>query len=226
MNRGPVIREGDQTVHWKILDFSKEIGKHYNTIDNWFKRMEEKKIHYINRTIETGEKTYDELDLQIALYIRDKRDEKWSLDVIFTDLPNRFDLRPFPIDENNNNDPQVIDTEGLKRQIKEEIMAAFRKTAASQLQLIKEDFLRTLPKPPTPEEERDRRMTDMITQHRVKSKLEAEALELWWKKPESERMRRIGFFRREEDRDKREQFVRRYIQEHYEAKVREDFGDN
>ncbi|MDH4619389.1 hypothetical protein [Brevibacillus sp. AY1] len=79
-----------------INDFAKKIGQHQNTVDGWFKQLEERRIHYVNRA--NGKKVYNSLDLQIGLYIRDKREKKWALDPIFSELPEHFELRPFPPD--------------------------------------------------------------------------------------------------------------------------------
>ena len=54
--------------HWEIDDFSKELGKHTNTIDGWFRNLEfGRKLHYILRVNE--ENIYDELDVEIAMFI-------------------------------------------------------------------------------------------------------------------------------------------------------------
>lgn len=50
--------------------------------------------------------------------------------------------------------------------------------------------------------------------------MEEEALELWNQTPELERYKRVGFFRREEDRDKR---VRDYINKHYEERLLKEY---
>jgi len=71
--------------------------------------------------------------------------------------------------------------------------------------------------------ERQKRITNMITQKRVESKLELEALELWQQKPESERMKKVGFFRKEEDREKKEWFIRVYINNHFEERLKQEF---
>jgi hypothetical protein len=210
-------------TYWKIIDFAKQVGKHYNTVDSWFKKLEEQRIHYINRLVNTQEKAYDELDLMIALFIKEKREEKWSLDAIFQILHQHFHLRPFPLEEERSNDSQVINIESLKEQIANEMIASLKETYDSQVALLKKELLTALP---SPEQERDKRITDMITHHRIRSRLEDEALEIWKQKPEEERMKKVGFFRKEEDIDGREQFIKKYVRENFERKVKEDFeGD-
>jgi hypothetical protein len=67
-------------LYWKISEFVEKIKQtlqeeklHSNTVDGWFKKSEEERIHYICRTAETNEKVYDELDLQLAVFIKRKR---------------------------------------------------------------------------------------------------------------------------------------------------------
>ncbi len=47
-------------------------------------------------------KLYNALDLEIALFIKQKRDEKWSLDAIIDLLPHQFDLRPVSPEHQTN----------------------------------------------------------------------------------------------------------------------------
>lgn len=87
---------------WRITEFSKLVGRHHNTVYNWFNILEEKGLHETLRTHNTNEKLYNTLDLEIALFIKQKRDEKWSLDAIIELLPHQFDLRPVPLENQAN----------------------------------------------------------------------------------------------------------------------------
>ena len=75
-----------------------------------------------------------------------------------------------------------------------------------------------------PEEQRAERVTEHLTRRRIDRGLEREALELWAVKPESERFRKIGLFRREEDISARDRFVRDYVDQNYEKKLLQEFG--
>ena len=64
-------------MYWKISDFVEEIKQtlkeeklHVNTVYGWFKKLEGKRIHYISRTVDTNEKVYDELDLQLRFLLK------------------------------------------------------------------------------------------------------------------------------------------------------------
>jgi len=208
------------TEYYKISDFAKVIGKHVNTVDNWFKALEEKHVHSVSRL--SGEKVYDDLDLQIGMFIRDKRDEKWSLEGIFNVLPDHFELRPFSIDESPSV-PQVVDMDAIMTQIR----AVAEEIAATQVQEVKnqyEQFFKQLPRPADPLEEKQKTINNFITQRRVMAELENEALKLWSTHPPQERLRKMGLFRKEEDYDKRNRFIRDYINERLEERLKSEYG--
>lgn len=207
--------------YWKIGDFSKQLGKHNNTIDGWFRALEiERYLHYVSRI--NGEKVYDELDYEIAAFIINKRDNKWSLDAIFDDLPNHFSLRAFPSDyEPGDKSVQVVDIEKIRATIMNEMKTTFEQLAASQLEKQKEDFQKMLP---SREQQRLDRFDTIMTERKVTRTLEEEALSLWSEKPADERLIKVGWFRREEDRDKRDRFIKNYVDEHFETAMKKEFG--
>jgi hypothetical protein len=242
--------------HYKISDFADQIGKHVNTVDRWFNDMERRRIHYVNRS-EDGVKIYDDLDLSIGNFIRDRRDENWNLPAIYNKLEELFDLRPFPDDLSGV--PQVADFEAFQRQFQEQIQQSIKLAVRAEVEEIRryyEDVLKQLPrsediakllpdpkviedtmraqveeikqqipKPRNPLVERQERVTDMITRRRVETALRKEARHLWSIKPVEERTRRSGIFglKKEEDRDKRDQFIADYIDEHYESRLKKEF---
>lgn len=210
---------------FKISDFSKQIGKHQNTVDNWFKLLEEKGLHYVNRI--DNEKVYDEQDLEIAKHINEKRNNKWALEAICNELADHFELRPFPPEMEVTNNLQPLHMESIKQKFSEEIRETIEQIAAAQMLELRqqhEGLLKQLPKPRDPREERQERVNEMIVRRRVERELEQEALNLWSTKPQTDRLVRVGLFRKEENRDKRDQFVKTYIDEHYENRLRDQFG--
>lgn len=223
---------------WKISDFAKVVGKHTNTVDGWFKQLEEKGMHWVSRT-EYGEKVYDQLDKDIALYIKELRGQKWTLDGIFNELPEHFKLRPVPVEETTSV-PQTYDPSMVRREFEEtfkEIAAAqaiemnrqMQELAAAQMQEIKqqyEDIIKRFPQPKSIDEERQERITEMITRRRIENELEKEALNMWATIPEKERKIRVGIFRKDEDRDKRERFIKSYVNQHFEARIKKEYELN
>lgn len=209
--------------HWKIGEFAKEIGKHKNTIDGWFRALEEeRKLHYVSR-LSNNEKVYDELDFNIAQYIIKQRTSGWSLDAIFDSLPEVFDLRPFPLEyEAHEKSVQVVDVDKIRATIMNEMKATFEQISATQMAVQMKEFQRMLP---SPAEARLERFNAVMAQRKVQRVLEREALDLWASEPPERRMKRIGFFKRQqEDTDERDRFVNDYVDSRFETRLKEEFG--
>ncbi|MGG4037846.1 MerR family transcriptional regulator [Heyndrickxia ginsengihumi] len=221
---------------WKISDFIEVLhdnleenqSLHSNTVDGWFKRLEKERIHYINRTIETNEKIYDELDLKIALFIKKRREEKWSISSILRDLPNFFELRPFPIiKENTAHTPSIDNIEIIKKQITEEVRKTYQEIAAANLDVLRkqyEELLNHIPSLPSPLEQKEQRFQEFVIRRRVENKLVEEAIKQWESLPASSRMKKKILFRKEIDLDKKNTFIRKYVNEHFETRLRQDMG--
>lgn len=91
------------TKKWLLSEFSKELRTrlslitgneekvHYNTVTNWFNSLESQNIHYVPKSDDIRQ--FDELDLEIALFIMEMRKENWQLDAIFKIIPSKFDVR-------------------------------------------------------------------------------------------------------------------------------------
>jgi len=207
--------------YWKISDFAKILGKHNNTIDGWFRELElERKLHYISRVNE--EKVYDEKDMKIARFIVERRNSKWSLSAIFDDLPNHFELRPFPKDfEDNSKYTEIIDFEKMRATLKKEMKEVFNELATTQMEEQKKEMEKLLP---SREQKRLDRINTIMAEQKIVRILEDEALALWNTKSEKERMIRIGWFRKIENRDKRDSFIKRYIDEHFEEYLKKEFN--
>lgn len=76
----------------------------------------------------------------------------------------------------------------------------------------------------SPEEKRLGRFNEIMAERKVNRMLEKEAIVLWLKKPETERIKKIGWFHKEEDKDKRETFIRGYVDEYFETYMKKEFG--
>ena len=217
--------------YWKISDFVEEIKQHLeiqnlhiNTVDGWFKRLESDRIHYINRTEDTNEKIYDELDLKIAIFIKKRREEKWSLTAIANDLKDFFDLRAFPKNEVSS-EQHVVNIDDIKEQIAKELRKTFEEIAATKLDEMKnhyEKMIHSLPKPSSSEEQKEQRFQELVIRRRVESKLEEDANQEWSKLPDMERLKKVGFFRKEVDIEKKNQFIKTYVNNRFEDLLRKE----
>lgn len=206
---------------WRIGDFAKKVGKHGNTVDGWFKQLEDSRIHYVGRA--GNEKVYDELDLQIAHYIKLRRGSKppWALEAIFQSLSNEIELRPFPEAVESTSESQVLDIEGLKKALQAEFQVMAQQAAHEAAQQVAAATVQALP---DPAQQRNERMNEHMTGKRIERQLKREALDLWEKKPVAERMKKVGLFKKEEDGAARERFILDYLDDHYEARMRHAYG--
>src|SRR5699024_6675040 len=174
---------------------------------------------YISRV--NDEKVYDELDLRIAMFIVKRRDNKWSLNAIFDDLPNHFELRPFP--ENfpgRTSSSQVEEFEKIRATLKNEMKEVFKEIAVSQMEEQKREMENLLP---SREQARLDRINAIMVERKITRLLEDKAMSLWNKKPAEERMKKVGWFRKEENRDKRDRFIKKYVDKHFEKQIKQEF---
>lgn len=220
---------------WKIADLTREVKKELaisnlskKTVDTWFRQLEKKGIHYVNRIVETNEKVYDELDLEIAVFIRKKREENWPLAKIFAEIEKQFTVRSFPLEEQDERfrqrQPQI------KEAVLHELKKVMEEVAAHQVDELKKQMQFLLhPEAHTGStiDERERKFQEMVLRKRIEYHLEMEARNLWSFQPEEERFVRKGWFRKEENRDKRELFVKEYVYRNYENRLRKElFAEN
>ncbi|WP_410985397.1 MerR family transcriptional regulator [Bacillus cereus] len=203
---------------WRITEFSKLVGRHHNTVYNWFNILEEKGLHETLRTHNTNEKLYNALDLEIALFIKQKRDEKWSLDAIIELLPHQFDLRPVALENQTNEVSTQLNLQAtaeiiekmVNKQIEEKI-----KTIESRYEEKIGNILKQLPQPEDAEalktRQRQERLDNFIIEHRARQELRKQAEGLWNSKPDEERIKKVGWFKKEEDLAKKQLFIEQYI---------------
>jgi len=206
---------------WRITEFSKLVGRHHNTVYNWFNILEEKGLHGTLRTNNTNEKLYNTLDLDIALFIKLKRDEKWSLDAIIELLPHQFELRPVsPENQTSEVSPQLNMQEAAAtiEKIVEQKIQMHLQNIELEYQGKFEDAIRALlPEPEDPERlkerQRQERLDNIIIQHRARTELRKQAEKEWNTQPEETRIKKVGWFKKEEDLARKQLFIESYIDE-------------
>jgi len=220
---------------WHISDFTEEIQRryeeettvnesvHYNTVDKWFRELENKGIHYIQRVAD--KKVYDDVDVDIAIFIMKKRSLKWSLDAISNVLSAHLEVRLFPDLKNDEplelSEAQVMIEMGRKF---EKMQKEFEERILYELDFKKKELeqqlLNKLPKPKTDEEIRAEKTDIMISTVRKRYEIEEKAIAEWNKLPMEQRVKKVGFFRKEEDMLKRDNFIREYVKKYFENGVR------
>ncbi|WP_128857073.1 MerR family transcriptional regulator [Bacillus sp. CDB3] len=205
---------------WRITEFSKLVGRHHNTVYNWFNTLEEKGLHGTLRTNNTNEKLYNTLDLEIALFIKQKRDGKWSLDAIIELLPHQFELRPVP-PENQSSEMSshlnLQETAATIEKLVDQKLQVYLQTIETQYKEKLESILNALPQPENPkaikERNRQERLDNMIIEHRARRELRKRAERLWSEQPEEVRVKKVGWFKKEEDFAKKQLFIENYLDE-------------
>jgi mRNA-degrading endonuclease RelE of RelBE toxin-antitoxin system len=225
---------------WKITLFSEKVsnyieekyndgkGIHQNTVNNWFKSMEAKGVHYITRS-RTGEKVYNLIDFEIGCFIADqKRNKAIHLSEIFDNVKIKFAVRPFPGSFKKDTMPTVPEIEEAMEEI--EALKELNKQTEQKFQKMFQGLeerltmgLKQLPAPIDKEKERSIRMDDFLTRVNIEQKLEREAIKEWDKLPESEKLRKVGWFRKDVDMIKREAFIREYKMNNLKNALEESF---
>ncbi|MGS5013016.1 MerR family transcriptional regulator [Bacillus cereus] len=206
---------------WRITEFSKLVGRHHNTVYNWFNILEEKGLHGTLRTNNTNEKLYNTLDLDIALFIKLKRDEKWSLDAIIELLPHQFELRPVsPENQTSEVSTQLNMQEAaatIEKIVEQKIQMHLQNIELEYQGKFEEAIRAVLPEPEDPEKlkerQRQERLDNIIIQHRARTELRKQAENEWNTQPEETRIKKIGWFKKEEDLARKQLFIENYIDE-------------
>ena len=229
LEEGGIFMELIEAV-WQISDFTDEIQKryeeetaikesiHYNTVDKWFKELEKKGIHYIQRTADKNKKVYDELDIAIAIFIMKKRAERWSLDAIFNILSANLEVRPFP---DLTKDEPLVPSEALvmvEMNLKlEKMQKEMEERLTYELDLkLEQKLMARLPIPKTDQEIRAEKTDIMISSVRKRYEIEEKAIAEWNKLPQEQKVKKVGFFRKEEDILKRDSFIRGFVKKYFE----------
>ncbi|WP_026801321.1 hypothetical protein [Pontibacillus halophilus] len=223
--------------YWRITDFASKVSEvcgdeiHYVSVDRWFVTLEKQGIHYVLRS--QGKRLYDERDLEIAVYIKQGRDRKLPLQPLFEQIPLKFDVRPFPHDDNDKESNELVDVNELQKEVIANTIAAVQKENGNLYRdmssLIDEklDRLTTLlpgeeQKATNKIEERQNRLNETLALKKIEQKLRKKALGEWLKKPEGERFTGVLF--KKEDISKRDHFIESYMEEHYEEEYKREFG--
>ncbi|MER2005885.1 MAG: hypothetical protein ABS939_00415 [Psychrobacillus sp.] len=209
---------------WRIAEFGEKVNAkfqqkhglndkvHHNTIDKWFKELEEARVHYVQRIAD--KKVYSELDFNIALYIMDRRLEKWNLEAIYNVVGEVLEVRPFP--EQFEFQAPVLNEQHLMNLL-EAKMTEYKEVIKREVKLeMTKEIQLSLPKVKTDDELRMEKKEMMLNWAKTQLALKSKAIKAWELLEDSARFKRVGLFRKEEDLLKREKFIDDYIEKHLE----------
>lgn len=196
---------------WKISDFTEELNKVFkqkhntelnitiNTLNNYFRDLEDAGIHYLNRT--NGTKVYDPMDMNIAEFIAWKRSKKlqkgatWQLAQIFDAIKRDMPCRKMPEEASNVNKGLSEQLQEFQTKMTETLRAEFN--FQEKLIELKNDTSKQM----------NRSMLDVLRKQKEFKEL---AWVEWDKKPESERME--GFIFKREKAKAREMFIDDWVE--------------
>ena len=222
---------------WQIKDFTEEAHKryeeetsvkesvHHSTVDKWFKDLESKGIHHIHRTAVNNKKVYDELDVAIAIFIMKKRAQKWSLDAIYNVLAANFEVRSFPDLKQGeelkpNNELVMVEMSRIFEKMQKEFEERMIQELDIKKKELEQQLLNRLPNPKTVLDIRAEKTDNMILSVRKRYEIEGLAIAEWNMLPLERRLKKVGFFRKEEDMLKRDNFIREYVKNYFENEDR------
>lgn len=134
---------------------------------------------------------------------------------------------PYTVENHNNHDtpthPPAYDVSG-KLDVFQKQQEEFNKLLLKQLQeqqiYVREMAANRLV---NQEDKRIERFEQILAERKVTKLLEEEAMSVWQEKPKEEREKKVGWFRTEEDRDKRDDFIKDYVDEHFETYLIREF---
>lgn len=204
---------------------SEQLGVSTDTLRSWslklesagveFKRNERKQRIYFEKDIRAFKNMKELLDLQQPLEDVSKIIAKKIEKGLFgkPETENNAEIMPSVIQENN----AQITLEEMKKMMMQVAAAA----AEEKIQAFRLEQQHSLP---SPEEERQKKFNEMMLHRRIERRLQERARQEWEKLPEAERTVKAGLFglKRIENAGKRHDFIREYVDRHYETKLRQE----
>lgn len=228
-----LINEKQQFMKaYTVNEVSKLIDIPAGTIRQWEKSLEG--ILHIPRD-DKGSRYYTDFEINSLTNIKSMRDKGLSFDVIKevlnkSEAVTTIPISSVPVMSQSEAIQTILTLQNTIQSMAERMEGIIAESVRNEVTRLSEGLIegitKQLPPPRDLIAERQERVTDMITRRKVENQLEEEALHVWLKKPESERLRKLGLFRKEEDRDKRDLFVRSFINEHFEERLRKEYDLN
>ncbi|KZE68026.1 hypothetical protein AWM68_17810 [Fictibacillus phosphorivorans] len=232
-------------VIYTIKEVAERVGVSTNTIRNWEKEMQD--VLVINRDTNQN-RYYTEEDIQNFNKIDELKGEGLQFQAIRkifstfkssvrTQQPNNY-----PTIHEKGTQVTLEQIEESNKKLVENLLMIFENrfqqlenstklltdgdTVNEQFKQVSKEISnlkQILRENKSPEQERRERLEQTLTTKRVETKLKKLALEKWNQKPADEKTKRVGLFRTEEDTQKREDFIRDYIDEHFESEIKKQY---
>ncbi|MGC7930629.1 hypothetical protein ACP3VS_18620 [Lysinibacillus sp. VIII_CA] len=201
------------STHWKLSKFVDEVNRVFfqlynvplnvtiNTINNYFRHLEERGIHEVERLNDV--KVYNEIDLKIAIFIAAKRskdlqEDIWGLPQIYEAIADSHDLETRkPLTSSSQKQDELF-----KRQLSE-----FKKEINEQLNRHGKFHQKVLEIQSSYDKKLENIMLDYT---KMQKQLREEGREEWNKLPKSKRF--TGLIFKQENINERERFIEDYVE--------------
>jgi hypothetical protein len=209
--------------HWTIgraKDYLEEQGFSIpmQTLRNWFNDLHEYKIHTLNRN-ERKERVLDEVDLEIAKYIYNARNENISVKALFPFIKERFAVQ-YREEESDSKALTYWDPDAIIAQM-EELKKFFIEREEIIRKEIHEEYGRMLPDPKQQKLEMRIATLDVITaENKLRRRLEQEAEKEWEKNPV-----KTGLLFKKEDLLKKSEFIKNYVHDKIEEELKKEISN-
>lgn len=218
---------------FSLVDISERLKKPRTTLAEWARQFNE-----FLPTVGTGRTMrYEEEALEVFGLISKMKEINQPPEYIREQL-RAFGLTPVITvatthSDDSNGKPYLMqigdEVEDLKKTVRLLIQKLDSMTTANyelkqqisngiQEQLVTKDHLIS-----SLEEQRAQRLTERLTERKIERQLEKEASLEWGKLPSSMRLKKTGVFRKEENSTFREEFIRDYINDHLEERLRKEY---
>ncbi|WP_332633089.1 MerR family transcriptional regulator [Halalkalibacter flavus] len=201
-----------------VADIHKETNIPESTIRRYIKNYAEYfKTKKVGRAIK-----YSDDAIEIILYIAALFNDKYSSEEVAEKLQNKYamtiNVEEKPKRHEVTTDPPAEKDNELVMKLMQTIMEM--ETRIREL----ENDQRQLAASVSPEEERQEKLNYALLQNKINRQLEEEAEKEWQLLPEQERYKKRGWFSKELDFEKKQKYIKHYIDKHYEQKLRQELG--
>ncbi|WP_240416664.1 translation initiation factor IF-2 [Paenibacillus periandrae] len=196
------------------------------TLRKWFDELERLKVHTLPRTENKRERVLSQLELDIAIYIQEFRQQygrKISIEIIAEAVKSNF--------ETNYYEPVVPVPESTELVSMEQILERINSDIADRMDLIREEIrqeyeekemnAKLLLPDPVKKAAEDRiamrtfQLNIWDTERKIRKELTIEAEGKWHENPI-----KTGFIIKKEDIGKKMEFVKNYVEEHLDDRLK------
>lgn len=232
MNNSP------STMYYYTHQIAKIVGTSNSSILRWAEVLSGAGYQF-ERETESGQYRFKEQDIDVLVRFKTYREqERHSLPVcgakVIEDLKNML----VPLDEAVTTEASTAVSSSLLDDLVREKVREELEPLLIHLQNIQSNMsgveelraqLKALPQPPSHDEIRriareEEKLRTRIT-FDVKARLREKAIKIWNEKPDSERMIKVGFFKKIENESMKSDFIRNFIGEHFQQEFDKEYEE-